>query len=310
MNPNCSLAVILVTYNRLEKLKKCLSLYEQQSASFSTLIVINNDSTDGTTQFLNDWKDMTHGFNVCVKNLNENVGGSGGFYEGQKIALSMDLDWVLLADDDAYPDKYLIEKFYAIASDMDSDVPAICTQVKNVDDTVDYSHRRVQFIKKGRLVRRNVPEQLYGNRSFEVDLFSYVGAFIRISAMNKVGLVNPAFFIYEDDGEHSLRLKSLGNILCYPELVYIHDSGQNKDLTDDNLVTTWRDYYALRNFLFVCIKYYRLSAVILTLSHLIKILFKKDNRQFKAMKFSAIRDAWLNHLGRHDIYRPGWSIIK
>lgn len=310
MSANCSLAVILVTYNRLEKLKKCLSLYEQQSVSFSTLIVINNNSTDGTTQFLNNWKDLSHDFDVIIKNLDENVGGSGGFYEGQNIALSLGVDWVLLADDDAYPDKYLIEKFYSISSKHDLNIPAICTQVKNIDDTIDYSHRRVQFFKRGRLVRRNVPDEIYANKCFDVDLFSYVGAFIRTDALKKVGLVNPTFFIYEDDGEHSLRLKKIGKILCYPELVFIHDSGQNKDLSDMNLVATWRDYYALRNYLFVCIKYYKISAVLLTLSNLIKLAIKKEVRQLKVMKFNAIKDAWMNNLGLHKTYKPGWSIIK
>ena len=48
-------AVVLVTYNRLECLKIALKRYENQILPPSHIFVINNASTDGTEEFLQQW---------------------------------------------------------------------------------------------------------------------------------------------------------------------------------------------------------------------------------------------------------------
>lgn len=49
-------AVVLVTFNRLDKLKIALDCYEKQNIELAELIVVDNHSTDGTVQFLKDWE--------------------------------------------------------------------------------------------------------------------------------------------------------------------------------------------------------------------------------------------------------------
>ena len=44
--------VVLVTYNRLDKLKIALECYEKQKYLPKNIIVVNNASTDGTKEFL------------------------------------------------------------------------------------------------------------------------------------------------------------------------------------------------------------------------------------------------------------------
>lgn len=310
MDLKCKLDVVIVTYNRLEKLKKCLSLYESQTSLIRTLIVVNNNSSDDTYGYLNEWAEDDHPFNVIIKHLDSNIGGSGGFYHGQKIAEELNADWVLLADDDAYPANDLIERFYKILDNIDNSVSAVCTQVQNVDTSIDLSHRRLQSFRRGRIVRTNVSASLYEHKSFELDLLSYVGAFIRVDSIRRVGFVNPAFFIYEDDGEHSLRLRKIGKILCFPELIYVHDSGQNNDVKNQNIIISWRDYYALRNYLYVCIHYHLISALRLTMANLFKILVRKGPIEMKKMMWTAIKDAWFNNLGVHLKYKPGWQILN
>lgn len=305
------LDVVIVTYNRISKLKKCLSLYMDQTAEFRNLIVVNNCSSDGTTDFLKSYKqDCPNKERLIIINLEENLGGSGGFYYGQKTALENGADWVLLADDDAYPDKDLVKNFYRKVGNLDDSAVAVCTTVMNIDGSIDVSHRRRQKSKRGQIVRTNIPVDEYKYSSFEVDLLSYVGAFIKISAMKSVGLVNKDFFIYEDDGEHSLRLRKIGKIVCYPDLFYIHDSGQTNDINNKQFISTWRDYYALRNYLYVSIHYKFSNALVITLKYMVKFLFWGGNRDEKKMRQRAISDAWYNRLGRHPLYKPGWSVLN
>ena len=52
----------IVTYNRLELLQRCIKNIKQQKRKVNNLLIINNDSTDGTKNYL-----MTNNFNhICV----------------------------------------------------------------------------------------------------------------------------------------------------------------------------------------------------------------------------------------------------
>lgn len=52
---NLSIGVVLVTFNRLEELKKAIPCYENQTVKPKYIIVVNNCSTDGTDKFLAGW---------------------------------------------------------------------------------------------------------------------------------------------------------------------------------------------------------------------------------------------------------------
>ena len=46
---NKNLAIVVVTYNRLQLLEQCLQKLEKQTYPIDNLIVVNNASTDGIT---------------------------------------------------------------------------------------------------------------------------------------------------------------------------------------------------------------------------------------------------------------------
>ena len=51
-----SIGVVIVTYNRLEKLKLALKAYKDQVYEPKYVLVIDNNSTDGTGAFLEFWE--------------------------------------------------------------------------------------------------------------------------------------------------------------------------------------------------------------------------------------------------------------
>ncbi len=50
------IGAVIVTFNRLEKLKKALASYEKQTLLPEYIIVVDNASNDGTKEYLEEWK--------------------------------------------------------------------------------------------------------------------------------------------------------------------------------------------------------------------------------------------------------------
>jgi len=90
--------VVILTYNRLNLLKITLCKVLNQTYKPLEVLVVDNNSTDGTKEYLAGRNE----FNTLL--LEDNTGPAGGFYEGIKyFAESTDVDYVWLMDDDFFP---------------------------------------------------------------------------------------------------------------------------------------------------------------------------------------------------------------
>ena len=96
------IGVVIVTYNRIEKLKKALNSYESQNRKPAYILVVDNGSTDGTANYIEDWMERQEEIQHKGIILKENLGGSGGYYKGLQFAKDLDAEWIWVADDDAY----------------------------------------------------------------------------------------------------------------------------------------------------------------------------------------------------------------
>ena len=75
-----NIIAVVVTYNRKELLKRNITCL-RANTPVSSIVVVNNGSTDGTGEWLDDQKDLT----VIHQ---ENVGGSGGVLLGHSVCIS------------------------------------------------------------------------------------------------------------------------------------------------------------------------------------------------------------------------------
>lgn len=308
--------VVIVTYNRLEKLKHTLQCYENQTARFRNLIVVNNHSTDGTAEYLAEWEKKETPFEKHIITTSDNLGGAGGFYTGETYSMKLNPDWIFIADDDAYPDPDLMEKFYAFEKEHSNDgFSAICAAVHQIDGSIDVSHRsRYTLTNKRYFSWDSVPLEEYETPCFDIDFLTYVGPFINAKAIEKVGCVNPKFFIYNDDSEHSLRLKKHGRIVCVPEMKITHDVkvvGQFKEqVTDSNVLVSWGDYYSARNEMVMFKQHFPELAKYRFKTAVKKRLKGKFKTPYEKVVWKAMLDGWFGHLGKNKKYHPGWSIKK
>lgn len=305
-----SIDVVIVTYNRLEKLKRALSCYENQTVPFRNLIVVNNNSTDGTTEYLESWKEDDAPFAKHVLNLPENYGGSGGFCRGQEYAMSLKPDWLFLADDDAYASYDMVEEFIKFSRNHNiEEYSAVCGTVYYIDGSINFKHRSCYQIRQHRLYNHILSSaEDYKKEYFPIDYLSYVGSFINTRALRKAGLVDSTYFILYDDSEHSLRLKRYGDIICVPAVKITHDE-QPEQATQDDGQISWKDYYYFRNEMHMLKKHHFLSAVHKTRVYALRG-GKSESPALRKIHRTAIIDAWLNRLGKHRVYRPGWSMTS
>lgn len=248
---NDKVAAVIVTYNRLEKLKLAISSVLAQSIDY--VVVVNNKSTDDTKDWLSEQTDPR----LMILNMEENSGGAGGFYHGTKHATeNTDADWVLIYDDDAYPSEGLIDKFRAIQ--ITEETGAVSCRVVTPDGKIADFNRpglnpfksfkrfmKYFFVKDSHYLSY---DQLENSNDVTVDYSSFVGFFVKTKIVREeLGLPRKELFIYCDDWLYTLELSNLGYRNAYhSDLVFYHDSATFVDSYDDQI---WKKYYAYRNSL-------------------------------------------------------------
>jgi GT2 family glycosyltransferase len=295
------IAAVIVTFNRKILLEEVLDSFDDLIDGPEQLIVVNNNSTDGTKEFLDLWKNESSNFEKTVINLDHNVGGSGGFYAGLEFASKLDVDWIWLSDDDAFPYRDAFLRFRNHLNNMNNidAIAAVCCRVVN-KNKIDLAHRRRLkdfFLYKKEVV---VAEEEYSKESFSLDLFSYVGVFINIKHLNIVGLTEKDYFIWYDDTEHSYRLSKSGKILCFPDIMIKHD------VEYFDVSNTWKSYYGIRNRLLMYKNKSYKTYLCLILKYKIKSFFSKNAIE-KEIIYSALFDASKNIDGLHCKYNPSWK---
>lgn len=302
-----NISVVLVTFNRIDCLKKALKEFENQTYFPKRIIVVNNCSTDGTEEYLLQWKKATHHFEKIVITTKSNLGGSGGFAVGLTEARKYsDTDWIWLSDDDAYVKPNTLATIHNVYTKELSkeNVAALFTSVIN-KGKYDLSHRRI--VKKNLLGIKMlpIPEETYKKDYFELAQGSYVGMLIKSDLVRNFGVTKEDYFIYYDDTEHCERLRKHGKLICIPSAEIIHDVE-----IDDKY--SWKSYYGARNSTILIKEYYGIYFAFMNiLKRYIKevsLLSKNHSKSVKKMIKSGLKDGLLGKTGLHNLYKPGWII--
>lgn len=300
-----TIGVVLVTFNRLEMLKQALAKFDTQTLSPAYVLVVDNASTDGTREYLQQWEQQESPYKRQVITAEHNTGGSGGFYMGLAAAQQMEADWIWMSDDDAFPEETALaraEDFIREQGDGAQQIAAFCGAVIN-NGAYDLEHRRTVVIKGLEFAEEACPEACYKQPYFPLDTISYVGIIIHKPYLQSAGLTEKDFFIWFDDTEHSLRLGKYGKLLCVPGIRIHHNvppAGQ----------VSWKRYYGVRNRLVAIKRHYSAIMFWYALLGYVKwglVEIVRHNLPEGKMILHAVWDALHEKLGIHPVYRPGWS---
>lgn len=294
-----SLVAVVVTHNRLEKLRETLArLLDSPLADLTALVVIDNVSDDGTAEWLAGIGDAR----LVVQRSAANIGGAGGFEAGMRLAVDrFDPDWIVVMDDDARPAPG------ALAAFLDEDrsgYDAWAAAVRHPDGRIcDINRPSINPFWNRAAFRRTLlgggregfhlgPDDFAADAGLrDVDAASFVGLFLSRDAIARAGYPDGSLFVYGDDVLYTLRLTAAGGRIAFdPALRFEHDfstiaAGERR------FRPLWKSYYHHRNLLMV----YRMAAGWLFWPALLVVLPKWLS---KLRHHSGERAAFLRYMSR------------
>jgi rhamnopyranosyl-N-acetylglucosaminyl-diphospho-decaprenol beta-1,3/1,4-galactofuranosyltransferase len=283
---NSNVCAILVTYNRLDTLRSALDHVLAQEVKPTTIVIVDNNSTDGTIEFL---QSVHARQNIHCIFMDNNTGSAGAIAAGMEFGLKQiqttyDYFWVL--DDDT---------LYA--------PNALKDLIENIQQT-EFSMIGLHgaHIRMGRKIQVKDDVRLQ-----EVDYAMIDGALIKADVVRNIGTVCEEFFMMCDDHEYSVRMKRKGYRIGVlkngaDNRLYLGGGGQF------TRATLWRGYYSARNHIFIIKKHFSfvnlLGYCLLQSKLLVTAAFLAPDR-FRRIKFR-LMGIWHGIIGRGGrVLEPG-----
>lgn len=247
-----SLVAVVVTYNRLDKLKKVIGqlLLEPCDA----VVVVDNGSTDGSREWLKEQGD-SHTL-LDVVHTERNLGGAGGFELGFRRAFDVhQADWLVCMDDDARPEPGALAQFLSENLDgIDGAAAAvyypdgeICEMNRPTRNPFWHFFLFVKTLFSGSQAFHVSDEDYRSSSRRGIDVTSFVGFFVRRSVVEKCGYPDGCLFIYGDDVLYTMTLSAAGKSLAFlPSVRFTHECSA-PDRNHELFKPLWKGYYAYRN---------------------------------------------------------------
>ena len=257
------LSIIIVNYNVRAYLEQCLrSVFASRCALDFEVYVVDNHSTDGSVAYLKGLYPQVH----FIEN-DENLGFARANNEAIRCSQGR---YVLLLNPDTIITEHTLVDCVSYL-DTRPDAGGLGTYMLRTDGSFAYESRRglptpfVAFCKMSGLCKMFPHSRLFGkyymrylNEMEESEIEVISGAFmmLRRSALEKVGLLDEAFFMYGEDIDLSYRLLKGGFKNYYIPSPILHYKGESTEKSSFRYVYTF--YNAMQLFFNKHYKRYKL----------------------------------------------------
>lgn len=257
------LSIIIVNYNVRAYLEQCLrSVFASRCALDFEVYVVDNHSTDGSVDYLKGLYPQVH----FIEN-DENLGFARANNEAIRCSQGR---YVLLLNPDTIITEHTLVDCVSYL-DTRPDAGGLGTYMLRTDGSFAYESRRglptpfVAFCKMSGLCKMFPHSRLFGkyymrylNEMEESEIEVISGAFmmLRRSALEKVGLLDEAFFMYGEDIDLSYRLLKGGFKNYYIPSPILHYKGESTEKSSFRYVYTF--YNAMQLFFNKHYKRYKL----------------------------------------------------
>lgn len=201
-------AIVIVNWNKKDHLISLLGFLGSITYNDYEIIVVDNGSTDGSAEAIREQFTTIH----IIANR-ENIGGTGGFNTGMRYALDKGVyKYIWLLDNDVQVENNTLNE---LIKPMEED-ETIGLAGSRILDT----ERKDITVEAGAFIRWDTIDvsPLFRNKKSldvetqieDVDYVAVCSALIKVSALDKVGLMDERFFFFWDDMDWGLQFKENG----------------------------------------------------------------------------------------------------
>ncbi|MDO5406080.1 MAG: glycosyltransferase family 2 protein [Eubacteriales bacterium] len=213
-NNHCrkDIVAVVVTYNRMKLLEKCVESLQGQSV-VPDIMIIDNASTDGTAELFRNSKKNVHYYNT-----GSNLGGAGGFSYGIEKAVEKGYKYIWILDDDTMPTETALEAFVQKDNELKGKYGFLSSKVLWKDESI--CTMNIQKITKWKQLKEY-------DKCEKIQYASFVSLFVKAETVKSVGLPYKDFFIWADDWEYTRRISKTCESYFLPESVVNHWCASN-----------------------------------------------------------------------------------
>lgn len=217
-------AIVVVNYKGIEDTRRCLASLAKQTYKNFTIIAVENGSDDGSAEAFKRLE-KKYGDTLVAFYNEKNTGFDGGVNTGIRWAMNHNMEYVLLLNNDALPDKEWVQKLVETADERPD-----CGMVTGllllqdglmIDSTGDwYSKWGLGFPRNRHDKTEQAPEagEVFGGTG-GATLF-------RLGMLNEIGMFDEDFFAYYEDVDISFRAQLAGWKVYYqPAAIAYHQQG-------------------------------------------------------------------------------------
>lgn len=237
-------SVVIPNYNGEKYIKKCLDSLMVQSLKPDEIIVVDNNSTDGSLELLNnDFRDK-----VCIIALEKNTGFSVAVNKGIKASKG---EFVVLLNNDTELDKDWLKELHSVIQ-KDNKIFSCCSKMIRYDNRNIIDDAGDEYSILGWSFKRGDGKSIKYYQDTEEVFSSCAGAAIyRKTILDEIGYFDEKFFAYLEDIDISYRARSFGYKNYYAHKAKVYHIGS---ATSGSRHNSFKVRLAARNNIFLIYK--------------------------------------------------------
>lgn len=240
-----SAVAIVVTFNSGRYISQCLESLVGSLPS-RHIVVVDNASSDGTVDVVRQGFPQV----TCIE-TGSNLGYAGGNNVGLRYALANDYEFALIANPDCTFGESCVATLVAALQDR-PEVAAVCPLIFRGDGrTLWYAGAELDLRQGSSPHRTDLPPASRDSEIIMTGRAYGCAMLVRLSAIERVGLLDERYFLYYEEAEWSARCARVGlYVAVAPGAIARHDMGHG---TADMSPTY--HYYMTRNRLMLVRQY-------------------------------------------------------